>query len=52
MEENGKKKGLAKLFMGPFAIIAVWFSTHVGPGFAGGAQQVRYWSAPNLCTNL
>ena len=39
-----KKKGfLTRLFMGPFAIISVWFSTHVGPGFAGGAQEVQYF---------
>ena len=40
---NEKKGFLTRLFMGPFAIISVWFSTHVGPGFAGGAQEVQYF---------
>ncbi|NLG05962.1 MAG: hypothetical protein GX567_19365 [Clostridia bacterium] len=31
-------------FMGPFSVACVWFGTHVGPGFAGGAQLVSYFT--------
>lgn len=41
--QQEERHGLKRIFMGPVAVIAVWFSTHVGPGFAGGAQQVRYF---------
>lgn len=42
MEKKVKK---SSLFAGPFAIAAVTYGTHVGPGFASGAQIVNYFPA-------
>lgn len=30
--------------LGPISIACVWFGTHVGPGFASGAQLVQYFA--------
>lgn len=39
MNDNGKFKSLS----GPVSVACVWFGTHVGPGFASGAQLVQYF---------
>ena len=35
------KSGIA--WKGAFIISCIWFGTHVGPGFAGGAQIVSFF---------
>lgn len=32
-----------KGLMGPISVACVWFGTHIGPGFASGAQLVQYF---------
>lgn len=32
-----------KSLLGPISVACVWFGTHVGPGFASGAQLVQYF---------
>ena len=39
MEQQSSLKSL----MGPISVACVWFGTHVGPGFASGAQLVQYF---------
>lgn len=39
MEQQSNWKSL----MGPISVACVWFGTHVGPGFASGAQLVQYF---------
>ncbi|OUO93420.1 hypothetical protein [Cloacibacillus sp. An23] len=35
--------GTLKGLMGPVSVACVWFGTHIGPGFASGAQLVQYF---------